>query len=53
MAPFFRLMSNGAREAQDLQVQVNQLRQAADDDASRAEGFDVPGDMADAQHDLL
>jgi hypothetical protein len=53
MRPFFGLMSNGAQEGQDLQVQVNQLRQAADDDAQRAGGFDVPDEMADAQHDLL
>jgi hypothetical protein len=53
MKPFFQLMNNGAREGQDLQVQVNQLRQAADDDAARARGFSVPGDMRDAQNDLL
>jgi hypothetical protein len=53
MRPFFGLMSNGAQEGQDLQVQVNQLRQAADDLAKRAEGFPVPGEMARAQDDLL
>jgi hypothetical protein len=52
-APYFELLSNGAREGQDLQVQVNQLRQAADDGVEQAEGFDVPGDMAEAQDDLL
>jgi hypothetical protein len=52
-APYFELLSNGAREGQDLQVQVNQLRQAADDGVEEAEGFDVPGDMAEAQDNLL
>jgi hypothetical protein len=53
MQPFFTLLSNGAEEGQDLQVQVNQLRQGADDDVSRAEGFDVPDEMAEAQDNLL
>jgi uncharacterized protein YoaH (UPF0181 family) len=53
MAPFFKLMSNGASEGQDLQVQVNQLRQAADDDAAQARNFDVPDAMKDAQAQLL
>ena len=53
MRPFFQLMNNGAQEGQDLQVQVNQLRQAADDDASRADDFNVPDEMRDAQSDLL
>ena len=52
-APYFELLSNGAREGQDLQVQVNQLRQAADDSVEQAEGFDVPDDMAEAQDNLL
>jgi hypothetical protein len=53
MQPFFSLLSNGAKEGQDLQVQVNQLRQGADDDVTRAEGFDVPDEMAEAQDNLL
>lgn len=53
MQPFFSLLSNGAKEGQDLQVQVNQLRQGADDDVQRAKGFDVPDDMAEAQDNLL
>ena len=53
MRPFFGLMSNGAQEGQDLQVQVNQLRQQADDLAKRAEAFPVPDEMAGAQDDLL
>jgi len=51
--PFFELMSNGGREGQDLQVQVNQLRLAADEDVKRAEGFDVPGAMRAAHDNLL
>jgi hypothetical protein len=50
--PFFQLMSQGARNSQDLQVQVNQLRAAADDDVKRAKAFDVPGDMGPAQRNL-
>jgi uncharacterized repeat protein (TIGR01451 family) len=50
--PFFRLMSTGSRQADDLKVQVNQLRLAADEDVKRAKGFDVPGDMNAAQRNL-
>jgi hypothetical protein len=50
--PFFQLMSQGQRNSQDLQVQVNQLRLAADEDVKRAQGFDVPGDMSAAQRNL-
>jgi hypothetical protein len=50
--PFFQLMSQGARNSQDLQVQVNQLRVAADEDVKRAKAFDVPGDMGPAQRHL-
>jgi hypothetical protein len=51
--PYFRLLANGAREGQDLQVQVNQLRQGADDHVRRARGFDVPDEMDEAQDNLL
>ena len=50
--PFFQLMSQGARNSQDLQVQVNQLRLNADEDVKRAKAFDVPGDMGAAQRNL-
>jgi len=50
--PFFQLMSNAQRRASDLQVQVNQLRLAADEDVSRAKGFNPPGDMSPAQRNL-
>ena len=54
MQPFFSAADATARsEGQDLQVQVNQLRQGADDDVTRAEGFDVPDEMAEAQDNLL
>jgi hypothetical protein len=49
----FRLLGNGSQQGQDLQVQVNQLRLAADEDARRARNFDVPGDMKDAHDKLL
>ena len=50
--PFFQRMSNGARDSQGLQVQINQLRLAAEDDVKRAKAFDVPGDMTAAQRNL-
>jgi hypothetical protein len=50
--PFFQLMSQGARNSQDLQVQVNQLRLNADEDVKRAKSLSVPGDMAAAQRNL-
>ena len=49
--PFFDLLSGGGK-ASDLQVQVNQLRLVADEDARRAEGFKVPGEMKRAQNAL-
>ncbi|HEX2103528.1 MAG TPA: hypothetical protein VHF51_07740 [Solirubrobacteraceae bacterium] len=51
--PFFELLGSGSDPAQDLQVQVNQLRLAADEDARRARRFDVPGPMEGAQDELL
>jgi hypothetical protein len=50
--PFFQRMANGARNSQDLAVQINQLRVAAEDDVKRAKAFDVPGDMTPAQRNL-
>jgi hypothetical protein len=50
--PFFQLISQGARNTQDLQVQVNQLRLNADEDVKRAKAFGVPGDMGAAQRNL-
>jgi hypothetical protein len=50
--PFFQRMSAGARNSSQLQVQINQLRLAAEDDVKRAKAFDVPGDMGAAQRNL-
>ncbi len=50
---FFKLLGNGSQQGQDLQVQVNQLRLAADEDARRARNFDVPDDMQAAHDNLL
>jgi hypothetical protein len=52
-AAFFRLLGNGSSQGQDLQVQINQLRLAAEENARRARGFSVPGDMKAAQDKLL
>jgi hypothetical protein len=49
MKPFFELIAKGASQGNDLQVQVNQLRAAADEDAKRARGLSPPGDVKDAQ----
>jgi hypothetical protein len=50
--PFFQHMSSGSRNSQDLSVQINQLRLAAEDDVKRAKGFSVPGDMKAVQRNL-
>jgi hypothetical protein len=50
---FFQLLGSGSDQAQDLQVQVNQLRLAADEDARRARKFDVPDEMKGAHDKLL
>jgi hypothetical protein len=50
--PFFARLAAGARNTQDLQVQINQLRLAAEDDVKRAKSFSVPGDMQAAQRNL-
>jgi hypothetical protein len=52
MKPFFELMGNGAREGSDLQVQVNQLRLSADQDASRAKGLSPRDEVQPAQRYL-
>jgi hypothetical protein len=49
MKPLFELLANGASQGNDLQVQVNQLRLAADEDAKRARGLSPPGDVQAAQ----
>jgi hypothetical protein len=50
---FFQLLSGGASQGRDLQVQVNQLRLAADEDARRARGFNAADGMKEAQDNLL
>ena len=47
--PFFRLLDGGSSQAGGIQSAVNQLRIAAEEDAKRAEGFDVPDGMQRAQ----
>jgi hypothetical protein len=49
---FFQLLGSGG-QGRDLQVQVNQLRLAADEDARRARGFDAANGMAEAHDNLL
>jgi hypothetical protein len=51
--PLFRLMASGARQGDQLRVQVNQLRLAADEDVKQAKGFDAPDAMRPAQDNLL
>ncbi|MCW3050110.1 MAG: hypothetical protein JWO74_4394 [Solirubrobacterales bacterium] len=52
MKPLFELLATGASQGNDLQVQVNQLRLAADEDAKRARGLSAPGDVQNAQRYL-
>ncbi|CAB4914303.1 unannotated protein [freshwater metagenome] len=51
--PFFDLLSSGATSGNDLQVQVNQVRIAAEEDSKRASNLSVPGSMTAAQRNLL
>ncbi len=54
-APFFELLSGGTAGAAagDLQVQINQIRLAAEEDGKRADELDVPSEMRDAQQNLV
>jgi len=52
-AEFFRELSAGTASANDLAVQINQLRVRAEGETRQARGFSVPGEMADAQNDLV
>src|SRR4051794_29123672 len=47
--PFFRLLEGGSSQAGGIQSAVNQLRIAAEEDAKRAKGFDVPDEMKRAE----
>lgn len=51
--PLFQTLSQGGRSPVEIESQVNRLRNVADDQVSRAEGFDVPGDLETAQRNLL
>ena len=51
--PFFQLLSSGADNGQDLSLQVNQIRLAAEQDAKRAKRLSVPDAMKGAQQGLL
>jgi len=56
--PFFDLLEGGGATADattggnNLQVQVNQIRLAAEEDSKRAAELDVPGEMRSAQQNL-
>jgi hypothetical protein len=50
--PFFELLAGGNASGRDLQVQVNQVRLTADEDAKRAKELSIPGDMRSAQQNL-
>jgi hypothetical protein len=52
--PLFAALTNaGSKSALDVEVQIDQLRIQAQNMASRAKGLSVPGEMAEAQRDLL
>ena len=54
-APFFKLLSGGTAgtASNDLQVQINQVRLAAEEDVKRGNELDVPSEMRDAQQNLM
>lgn len=51
--PFFQLMTSGASGGEDLGLQVNQIRLAAEEDAKRARELSAPSEMSGAQQGLL
>ncbi len=51
--PFFELLSAGGTSGNDLQVQVNQIRLTAEEDAKRARELSAPDEMSAAQQNLL
>ena len=51
--PFFELLGGGNASGKDLQVQVNQVRLTAEEDAKRAKALDVPASMRSAQQNLM
>jgi hypothetical protein len=48
----FAAISTGGGQPNDVEAAVSRARQQADDDAQRARGFDVPGQMRGAQQSL-
>ena len=51
--PFFQLLTSGATGGEDLGLQVNQIRLAAEEDAKRARELSPPSEMNGAQQGLL
>jgi hypothetical protein len=51
--PFFQALSQGGESPVELESQVNQLRNVADNHVEQAEGFDVPDELDSAQRNLL
>src|SRR5438067_48241 len=51
--PFFQLLANPSRTSPvNVEAQVNQYRAAAQDQAKRARGLSVPGQMVNAQRNV-
>ncbi len=50
---FFEVMAGGDQSPVEQQTEINQLRVTAERQIGTAEDFDVPGDMRDAQRNLL
>lgn len=51
--PLFEALNGAAnRRGEDVTTTINQLRVVAEDQLEQAEGFDVPDQMKDAQHNL-
>jgi hypothetical protein len=50
---FTTLTGAGSKSALNVEVQIDQLRIQAQNLVSKAKGLNVPGEMADAQRDLL
>lgn len=51
--PFFQLLTSGSSAGEDLGLQINQIRLAAEEDAKRARELSPPDAMKGAQQGLL
>ena len=52
--PLFKALSSaGSKNALDVELQIDQLKMTAQDQASRAKGLDTPSEMAGAQRSFL